>query len=185
MLFLGHGVPHGAELPGDELAEPVAAGGGGGEPKPELRRDALDGVLVRGGAEVVALVNDYVPVPLGEAGDVVAPCQGWQQGDVHRSGELSPATAELAGADAEELFNALPPLVGQGLTVDEHQGGGASLGDHGAGHDRLPGTGRCDEQPVIMGQHFTNRGALPGGECGGECDIDLPARVAYVGDGQP
>ena len=44
----------------------------GGEPEPELRGDALDGVLVRSGAEVVALVDDDVPIPFRERGDVVA-----------------------------------------------------------------------------------------------------------------
>jgi hypothetical protein len=33
----------------------------------------------------------------------------------------------LAGADAEELFDAFAPLVGQGLAVDEDQGGGAAF----------------------------------------------------------
>src|SRR5689334_16287622 len=114
LLLLGHGVPYGSELPGDELAEPVSAGGCGGEAEPELRGDSLDGVLVGGGAEVVALVDDDVPVPLGECADVVAPGEGGQQRDVHRSGEFAPATAELAGPDAEELLNAFAPLVGQG-----------------------------------------------------------------------
>ena len=64
-FLVGHGVPDGSELPGDEFAEAVAAGGGGGEAEPELRGDPFDRVVVRGGAEVVALVDDDVPVAPG------------------------------------------------------------------------------------------------------------------------
>jgi hypothetical protein len=78
LFLVRHGVSHGAELPGDELAEAVAAGGCGGEAEPELRGDRFDGVFVRGGAEVVALVDDDVTLVLGERGDVVASGQRWQ-----------------------------------------------------------------------------------------------------------
>ncbi|HET9139398.1 MAG TPA: hypothetical protein VFO68_08535, partial [Actinophytocola sp.] len=63
LFVVGHGVPHGAELPGDELAEPVASLGCGGQPEPELRGDPFHAVVVRGRAEVVALVDDDVPYP--------------------------------------------------------------------------------------------------------------------------
>ena len=59
------GVPDGSELPGDEFAESVTPGRGGGEAEPELRGDAFDRVVVRGGREVVALVDDDVPVAAG------------------------------------------------------------------------------------------------------------------------
>jgi hypothetical protein len=99
-------VPDGAELPGDELAESVTPGGCCGEAKPELRGDPFDRVLVCGRCQVVTLVDDYVPIPLGERGDVVASGQGGQQHDIHGAGEFAPAAAELAGPDAEELFDA-------------------------------------------------------------------------------
>ena len=89
------------------------------------------------------------------------------------------------GSDAEELLDPRAPLVGEGFAVDEDQGGGAALGDHGAGHDGLAGSGWGDEQPVVVGEQRADRGALPGGEFGGERDVDLLAGVSYVGDGQP
>jgi hypothetical protein len=36
-----------------------------------------------------------------------------------------------------------------------------------------------------VGEECTDRGALLGGEFGGERDVDLAARVSPVGDGQP
>ncbi|MFV2088186.1 hypothetical protein [Micromonospora sp. LOL_021] len=82
LFVVDQGVPDGSELPGDELAEAVASGGG--EAEPELGGDPFDGVYVRGGGQVVAF-------------------------------------------------------------VDEDQGGGATFGDHGAGHDGLAGPGWGDQ----------------------------------------
>jgi hypothetical protein len=147
LFLVGHGVPHGTELPGDELPEAVAPGGGGGEAEPELRGDRLDGVLVGGGAEVMTLVDDDVPVIVGEGGDVVASGQRRKQRDVDGAGELAPAAAELAGLEAEELRDTHAPLVGEGFAVDEDQGRCTAFGDHGAAHDGLPGAGRGDKQP--------------------------------------
>src|SRR5262249_52824447 len=132
------GVPDGSELPGDEFAEPVAPGGCGGEPEPELCADLLDRVVVCGGREVVAFVDDDLPVAGGEFGDVAAFGEGGEHGDVHDAAELAPAAADLSGSDAEELFDPAAPLFGQGLAVDEHQRRAGAFGDHGAGHGRLP-----------------------------------------------
>ena len=115
-------------------------------------------------AEVVALVDDDVPVPVGERRRCrrVWPARAACAMST-TAGELAPAAAELAGPDAQELFDPGAPLFGEGFAVDEHQGGGAAFGDHGAGHDRLPGSGRGDEHTVVVGEHRTDRGALPGG----------------------
>ena len=111
----------GAELPGDQFAESVPARRCGGESEPELRADLLDGVVVGGGREVVALVHDDLPVPAREFGDVVASGQGGQHGDVHDSGESAPAAADLSGTDVQELFDAGAPLFGQGFAVDDDE----------------------------------------------------------------
>jgi hypothetical protein len=88
------------------------------------------------------------------------------------------------GLDAEELLDTRAPLVGEGFAVDEDQGGSATLGDHGAAHDSLAGSGWGDEQPVVVGEERSDRGALPRGQFGGERDVDLLAGVSHVGDGQ-
>src|SRR5437764_3357341 len=64
---------------------------------------------------MVTLVDDDVPVPLGEVGDVVAAGQGGQHRDAHDSAEFAPTTADLPGPDAQELFDPGAPLFGQGL----------------------------------------------------------------------
>jgi len=69
---VGDGVPGGSELPRDELVEPVTPYGCGREPEPELGTDPFDRVVVGGCREMVTLVDDDMPVSLGEVGDVVA-----------------------------------------------------------------------------------------------------------------
>ncbi len=63
--LLGEGVADRSELPGDEFAEAVAAGGGGGQPEPELGTDPLDGMVVGRRRKMVAFVDDDMPVAAG------------------------------------------------------------------------------------------------------------------------
>jgi hypothetical protein len=93
---------------------------------------------------VVALIGDDQPVPGGELRDVVAAGQGLQCGDVDGAAQLHRAAAELTGLDVEELADPGPPLVGQGLAVDQDERGDLVGGDDRAGHHRLPGPGRRD-----------------------------------------
>lgn len=77
-----------------------------GEPEPELRADPLDRMVVRGSGKVVAFVDDHVPVPGGEVHDVGTPGQRGQHRDIHDTGELAPAAADLPRSYAEELLDA-------------------------------------------------------------------------------
>ena len=143
-----------ADLHADEVVELVAPVGGGGQPEPPPGGDLPDGVLERGGRDVVALIGDDQPVPGGQLSDVVAAGQGLQGDDVDRSSQLGPAAAELPGLDAEELADPGPPLVGQGLAVDQDERGDLVGGDDRAGHDGLPGSGRGDEHAEVMPGQF-------------------------------
>ena len=143
----GDGVPDRADLHADQVIELVAPVGGGGQPEPSPRRDLPDRVLERGGRDVVALVRDDQAVPGGELGDVVAAGQGLQGDDVDGAAQPCPAAAELPGLDAEELADPGPPLVSQGLAVDQDECGDLVLGDDRAGHHGLPGPGRGDQHP--------------------------------------
>jgi hypothetical protein len=62
-----------------------------------------------------------------------------QHRDVDRAERLLAATAELAGLDAEVFGDAGAPLVGECLSVDEHQRAGRVAGDDRAGDDGLAG----------------------------------------------
>jgi hypothetical protein len=65
-------VPDRSGLHGDQVVELVAAVRGGGQPEPAPCRDLLDGVLERGGRDVMAFVGDDQAVPGGQFRDVVA-----------------------------------------------------------------------------------------------------------------
>jgi hypothetical protein len=138
----GDGVPDRADLHADQVVELVAPVGGGGQPEPPPGGDLPDGVLERGGRDVVAFIGHDQPVPGGQLRDVVAAGQGLEGNDVDGAAELGPAAAELPGLDAEELSDPGPSLVGQGLAVDQDERGDPVGGDDRAGHHGLPCSGR-------------------------------------------
>jgi hypothetical protein len=75
-------------------------------------------MLERRSGDVVALVHDDQPVATGELLDVGLAGQGLQHRDIdHPTGFASTAT-ELASLDTQQVADAGPPLVGQGLAVD-------------------------------------------------------------------
>jgi hypothetical protein len=121
-----------------------------------------DGIREGGGWHVVALVGDDQPVPGGESGDVVAAGQGLQCDEVDGAAQLRPAAAELPGLDAEELADPGPPLVRQGLAVDQDKRGDLMSGDHRARHHCLPRPGRRDQHPQVMLREFRDRILLNG-----------------------
>jgi hypothetical protein len=114
-------MPDRADVHGDEVIELVAPVRGGGQAEPAPDRDLPDGILEGRGWHVVALVCDDQPVSGGESGDVVAASQGLQGHDVDGAAQLRAAAAELPGLDAEELGDPAPPLVGEGLAIDQDQ----------------------------------------------------------------
>jgi hypothetical protein len=64
--------------------------------------------------------------------------------------QLRPAATELPGLDAEELSDPGPPLIGEGLPVDQDQRGCLVPGDHGAGDHGLARPRRRNEHPEIV-----------------------------------
>ena len=153
----GDGVADRADLHADQVVELVAAVGGGGQPEPSPGSDLAGRVLERGGRDVVALISDDQPVPGRQFGDVVAAGQGLQGDDVDGAAQLGAAAAELAGFDAEELSDPGPPLVGQGLAVDQDEGGDLVGGNDRAGHHGLPGSGRRNQHPEVVPGEFRDR----------------------------
>jgi hypothetical protein len=98
----------------------------------------------------MALVGDDQPVGRGQGGDVIAARQGLEGDDVDSAARLRPAAAELPGLDVEELRDPCPPLVGQGLAVDQHERGDLAGGDDRAGHHGLPGSRRGNKHAQVM-----------------------------------
>ena len=98
-----------ADLHADEVVELVAPEGGSGQPEPPPGGDLPDGVLERGGRDMVTFVGDDQPVPGGQLRDVVAAGQGLQGDDVDSAAQLRPAAAELSCFHAEKLADPRPP----------------------------------------------------------------------------
>jgi len=155
-------MPNWADLHADQVIELVPAVRGGGQPEPPPRADLPDRVLERCGRDVVALVRDDQPVPGGGLGDVVAAGQRLQCDEVDCAAQLRPAAAELPGLDAEELADPGPPLLGQGLAVDQDKCGDLVSGDDRARHHGLPRPGRRDQHPQVMLGEFRDRILLNG-----------------------
>jgi hypothetical protein len=168
---VGEGVSDRAELQGDQVVQLVPSVGRGGEPEPAAGGDLLDGVLERGGGNVVALVDDDEPVPGGQGSDVVAAGQGLQHGDVDDAAGLGPAAAELAGLDAEQVADPGAPLVGQCLAVDQHQGGGHVSGDGRTGDHSLARPWGRDEHAEVVPDDRVQRGLLLRGQGCGEGEL--------------
>jgi hypothetical protein len=143
-----------------------------------------DRVLERRGRYVVALISHDQPVPGRQFPDVVAAGQGLQGDDVDGAAELGAAAAELAGPDSEELGDPGPPLVGQGLAVDQDESGDLVGGDDRAGHDGLPGSGRRDQHPEVVPGEFRDRVPLGRRQDRGAGDVLWGAGGAAVGDVQ-
>ena len=81
----GDGVPDRADVHADQVIELVPAVRSGRQAQPAPGGDLPDGVLERGGWDVVALVGDDQPVPGGQLRDVVAACQGLQGDDARKA----------------------------------------------------------------------------------------------------
>ena len=124
-----HGVPDRAQLQRDQIVEFVATVRGGGQPEPPPGGDLPHGVLERRGRDVMALVDHDEAVPSGQLRQIVAPRQGLQRHHVNRAAQLRPAATQLARGDAEVLGQPRPPLIGEGLAVDQHQRRGVVPGD--------------------------------------------------------
>lgn len=143
-------MPDGTELEPDQVIEPIAAVGRGGEPDPVAGWDGADGGLECGGRDVMALVDDDLTVAAQRVGEVSSAGEGLQGCDVDDPRECGASTAELSGLVAEELGDLAAPLVGKRLAVNQHQRRGGALGDDGTGHHRLARPWRPHEKPEVM-----------------------------------
>ena len=100
--------------------------------------------------EVMTLVDHHEAVSGGQLRQVVAPRQGLQGHHVDRAAQLRAATTELARGNAEVFGQPRPPLIGEGLAVDQHQRRGGVSGDQRARDHGLARPGRRDQHPMVM-----------------------------------
>ena len=155
---------------------------GGGQTESAPYRDLPDGIGEGWGGDVVAFICDHEAVPGGKAGDVVAAGQGLQGDDVDGAAQLCPAAAELPGLDAEEPGDPGPPLVSQGLAVDQDQRGGPLRRDDRASDHGLARPGRRVEHPEVVPGQLRGGSALGRCQGGRKRELLRCARRALVGD---
>jgi hypothetical protein len=99
---------------------------------------------------MMALVDHDEAVTGGQLRQVVAPRQGLQRHHVDRAPQLGAATTELARGDAEVLGQPRPPLIGEGLAVDQNERRGGVPSDQRTRDHGLARAGRGDQHPMIM-----------------------------------
>ncbi|OSY34574.1 hypothetical protein BG845_06727 [Pseudonocardia autotrophica] len=145
-----HGVSDRAELQRDQVVELVAPVRGRGQPEPAPGRDLAHGVVERRGRKVMTFVDHDEAVTGGQRRQVVAPSEGLEGHHIDRAAQLRAAATELARDDAEVLGQPRPPLISEGLAVDQHQRRGGVPGDQRARDHGLTYPGRRDQHPVVV-----------------------------------
>ena len=139
--------------------------------------------LERDGWDVVALVDDDVPVGGDEVVDLALPHQALDHGDVEVAVGLAAAAADLADLlrfDAQEHRQASDPLLEQLGSMNEDQRVPRAACDEICRDDRLPGARRRHEDSRVMGDQRVDGSALGLGQLAPEGDIERPPLLALV-----
>ena len=178
-------MPHGPELPRDDLLQPVSPLRRRGQPQPASRRDLPHHPLDRRRRHVVALVHDHQPVPGRHLDHIVPPCQRLHRRNVDHTPALLAAATELPRLDTQQVRDLPAPLLGQGGPVHQHEGRHPDAGRIGAGDDRLAGPRRRHEHPEVVADQVSQRLGLIVAQRGGEVEILAGAVHALVREVQP
>src|SRR5487761_487049 len=119
------------------------------EPRPCLPEHSIEAH----GRNVVALVDQDVPVIGDQILDLALGTETLQHADVDCALAFVPTRTELsdrARRNVEKSGKALPPLIGQLLAVHEHQRVYAALGDEPGADHRLTEGGRCGQHAEVV-----------------------------------
>ncbi len=145
-----------AALHGDDLLQPVAAVGGGGEAEEVTGRRSPDCVLEGERRQVVAFVDDDESVGAEERSQVVDRLEALDHCQVDDAGQLASAAAslpDLLGRKPEQNLELGAPLVEQWFAVGEDQGRQLPFRDQRACHHGLAAAGRGDEDAALVLEH--------------------------------
>ena len=157
-----HRVAGGPELRVEDAFEAVTAAGGSRQADPTAVGGGADAALEGHGRQVVAFVDDDQPVAVEDLGSVVPPGQGLEGDEVDDPAAAGPSgteLADLAPIQAEQVAEALAPLLGEGPGVHQHEGRSGEAGDQGAGHDGLArARGRHEDPKVVAGERLDGQG---------------------------
>jgi hypothetical protein len=148
-------MPDRAALHVDDRLVAVAPVGSSRQPDDEACPRLGEHSLERDGGKVVALVDDDVAVVRDEFVDLVVADEALDHGHVDPTRHAALPAPDLADRfrlHAEEHGELRPPLIEQGLAVDQDQRAApASLREVGADH-RLPSSRGSDENPRLVRQ---------------------------------
>jgi len=172
-----------AQVPEDELGEPVPAPGGGGQAQHVAAVEGADrfGEGARRGP--VALVHHQVSHPPGHVFRALVQALHQGHGDLAARPLLAPAdAAHLLRGDPEKLLDPGQPLLEQLPGVHHHQGGLAAAGDERQAHHGLarPGGGRQGAE--LPGGQVPDRPLLEGAQRAPEGEVRLGQGAAAVGE---
>ena len=157
----------------EDAFEAVTAAGGSSQADPTAVGGGADAALESYRRQVVAFVDDDEPVATEDLGSVVTASQGLEGDEVDDPAAASPSATELADLaplQAEQVAEALAPLLGEGPHVHEHEGRRGEAGDDSAGHDGLARTRRRHEDPEIVSGDRLDGVGLGGAELAGEAE---------------
>jgi len=135
------------------------------------------------GRQVVALIEDDVPVLRDQIIHDSLAADALQQGDVNGAQRLAFARANLADArplDVQELNEALDPLVEQLLAMDEHQSADATLCDQTRCHHGLAERGGSGKHAGLMCEQGAERFLLVWPEVALELELDRQSALPLV-----
>lgn len=157
----GEGVADGSALHGDDRVVAVTPAWCCREARDvkggNLAQQPLDG----DGRDVVAFVDDDLPVAAEQRDGVFAPGEGLDHRDIDPAAPgLRGRGADLRGIEVEEPRQALDPLLKQRAAMDEHERRAPAPRDQRRRHHRLARPGRRDENSRVARGQRVDRDSL-------------------------
>ncbi len=178
-------MPNRSALHEDDRVVTVLARHGRGqtedEPGLRLAGDALEALR----RQMVALVDDEVPVVGDAIVDDALSDQALDDGDIEPAGgAIAPAAnaADRFRRDAEERRQPLDPLVHELPAVDQDERVDAASGDQPRGDDRLAERRRGRQHAGVVPQHGVSGALLVDSQLALETHVQVRARLAFVAE---
>lgn len=133
---------------------------------------------------MVAFVDDDQAVPFEQLGGSISAGDTLDHGHVNDARRIIPTPtyhSDLAQREPEVFAEPLPPLIDERFAVDEHDCRDIMMGDDGAGHHRLAGTGGCDDHSPFVRRDGSDGVVLLRSQLTGEREAGTGNLGAYVG----
>lgn len=159
------GVSDGAALHEDDGMVAVLAGDGGGKSEDEFGLCPADREFETLRREVMAFIDDDVPVVGDEVFDDAFANETLDHNDVDLSGEFFASASETSDVlffEIEELGESLDPLIHELLAMNENEGADSALRDQPRGENGFSEGGGGGKNSGIVREHRFTGGFLFG-----------------------